>query len=540
MQFGRQLTVLSLVGLLVACASDEGAREEGAVFKSFIGGVTADEPRAALEGRRVLAEGGSAADAATAVYFSLAVTLPSAASLGGGGICLAFDREQERVEVLDFLSRPPTQTMANMSRPSAVPGNVRGFSALHSRFGHLPWPRVVSPGERLARFGTPVSRALARELASVSSALLEDSEARRIFGKSGGVLAEGDWLQQRDLSAVLSRIRARGPIELYRGRFAKTLVDGIAVAGGAVTLSELRDYRPRWLPTVRYSFGNFVRRLIVHVPPPPVAGGIAAGQIVAMIQSIGSFGGASEFERQHILAETSLRAFGKRAAWRGVDLQSRVPAGRLLADDRISRLLANFDPGKHILPNPFNPSPIFRTANPSSTGFVVADRNGNAVVCALTMNGVFGTGRVVRGTGIVLASRPSSELHRRLPLSPVLLLNQNTDQMFFAGVATGGTPAPTALATVLARTLFAEQPIREAIQIPRVHHGGAPDITFYEPTLNAAILSELIARGHRLTAVPVLGRVNAISCPAGLPRVPDSCGVGVDPRGHGLALSALE
>lgn len=540
MQLRRQLTVLGAIALLAGCASGDDATEASGVFKGFIGAVAVDEPRAALEGRRVLAEGGTAADAATAIYFSLAATLPSAASLGGGGVCVVLEQEKGRVEALDFLTRAPKPSGRAVERPNAVPGNAIGFFALHSRYGRLPWPRVVSPGERLARFGTQISRALARDLKGIAGPLLEDPEARRIFGKSGGVLGEGDFLRQPDLSAVLSSIRSLGPGDLYRGSFAKILVDGVAAAGGALTAADLRDYRPRWLPTLTYTYGNIVRKFVVHVPPPPAAAGVVAGQMVAMLQSQGDFAGGGESERNHLLVETATRAFGDRAAWLGADFRSSVPTKELLGDARISSLLANLDPARHTSPSALANKPVARAENPSSTSFVVADRDGGAVSCALTMNNAFGTGRIVRGTGIVLAAQPGGEGRGPLPLGPMLVVSENTHQLYFAGAASGGAPSPTALAAVAARTLLAEQPVRKAVEAPRVHHSGAPDITFHEPTLEPAVRSALIARSHKLAVTPRLGRVNAIYCAGGLPRDPDTCGVAVDPRGHGLALSAIE
>ena len=159
--------------LALGCSSDEETNlGQIGLIEGFLGGVAADEPRAALIGRDVLSAGGSAADAATAVYFALAVTLPSSASLGGGGVCLVHDTPSARTEAIRFLARRPADVPPGTARPSAVPGNPRGFFALHSKYGVLRWEQVVAPAEGLARFGTPVSRALARDLKQVGTALL--------------------------------------------------------------------------------------------------------------------------------------------------------------------------------------------------------------------------------------------------------------------------------------------------------------------------------------------------------------------------------
>ena len=121
----RQLACAGMVGLTAACTgNDAGLGTEGYV-KGFFGGVAGDEPRAVLEARKILSSGGNAADAATAMYFTLAVTMPSAASLGGGGTCVVyrpkFEREvSQKIEALPFLTGLPARIPEAATRPSGV------------------------------------------------------------------------------------------------------------------------------------------------------------------------------------------------------------------------------------------------------------------------------------------------------------------------------------------------------------------------------------------------------------------------------------
>ena len=144
-QTRRLMAVLTIaLPMLGACSGngfslfgddeDKTPKGELGFVSGFLGGVAADEPRAALIGRDVLSAGGSAADAATAVFFALSVTMPSSASLGGGGVCLAYDNRTKKTEALDFLPRAPRAIPAGTPRPSAVPGNVRGFFVLHAKY----------------------------------------------------------------------------------------------------------------------------------------------------------------------------------------------------------------------------------------------------------------------------------------------------------------------------------------------------------------------------------------------------------------------
>jgi len=248
-----------LIFLAGGCSSsDKPVQGTVGFVVGFLGGVAEDEPRAATIGRDVLSAGGTAADAAVAVYFALSVTMPSSASLGGGGVCVVHDWKTKKTETLDFLARVPQTVPAGATRPTAIPGNPRGFFALHSRFGRLRWESLVATSENLARFGTPVSRAFANDLAQVGNALLADPETRRIFGQANGqrVAREGETLVQFELASMLSLIRRAGPGDFYDGPAARQLADAVNAAGGSLSIDDLRAYRPVWRETVRVPYGD--------------------------------------------------------------------------------------------------------------------------------------------------------------------------------------------------------------------------------------------------------------------------------------------
>ena len=169
----------------------------------------ADEPRAALAAREVLSAGGSAADAAVALGFVLSVTLPSRAALGGGGACLAYaaDKKSANEGVPEaVLFTPGGAPPASAPTPTGRPRYrcwPRGLYLLHARYGHLPFEGLIVPAEQLARFGTPASRALVRDIALVAGPLLADPNARAVFSQNGTPLAEGQTLLQPDLAATL-------------------------------------------------------------------------------------------------------------------------------------------------------------------------------------------------------------------------------------------------------------------------------------------------------------------------------------------------
>jgi len=533
----RQSIALALGLILVGCSSEK-ASDLGKLgyVQGFIGGVVADEPQAALIGRDILSAGGSAVDAVVAMYFAAAVTMPSSASLGGGGVCVAFDSKRGETRALEFLARPPRRVVPGADRPVAVPGNVRGFFALHARYGRLTWSQVLGPAESLARFGARVSRAFARDLAQVEEALLVEPETRRVFAAADGtrLVREGDFLKQPELAAVLSLIRIELPGKFYTGPLASKIATAAEKAGGSLDVEDLRDYKPVWRKTIVLPLGNEV----VHFAPPPVTGGVVAAEMWAMLADDDRYEDTAVEERPHLIAEAALRAYADRARWEDDRGATAVDAQTLVAAPHIEALMADYRADTHVSPSELGVSVVGGPENPSAATFIAADRQGSAAACAVTLNSLFGTGRVAGGTGIVLASLPGQGGRGAKSLGPMLIVNENVNNFYFAAAASGGVVAPIAMVDVAARVLLGQQPLAEAVAAKRVFGSGDPDAVFVERDLSPSVSEELRRKGHRLAETPSLGRVNVISCPGGIPDENKTCSVGTDLRGFGLAVSA--
>ncbi len=500
---------------LAACGGpDEG---ELGYISGFYGGIVADEPRAALVGRDVLASGGTAADAAVAAYFTMAVTYPGAASLGGGGMCLIHDFASRRTEALEFLATAPAQVPQGAQRPSAVPGNVRGMVALHARYGKQSWADLLRPAELLAREGHTVSRALATELMPAAGALFADPAIRMIFGRTGGrPVVEGQLVRQVELAAVLSVLRGRGAGEFYTGGLARTLVEGAAIAGGTLTIADLRGYKARYVEPIAVEFGWETLYFT------PAAGGGAAAQLWSILNRDRRYRDASADEAPHLFAEASLRVLSNRAA-----------GDKTISDDRLAELMRGYDPARHGAP----PDMVPQLSQDAAAGFVVADSFGQAVACNFTLNYPFGTGRIAPGTGILLAAAPGMSGRGASDLGAMMLVDQRTQNIFYGAVASGGSAAPAAMVRVALETLLGGARLSAAIASPRLYHPGSPDVVRIESALTEAEQKSLAARGHKLQATDRLGRMVAFHCPEGLPRK-NLCEFIADPRGFGLAAGA--
>ena len=490
--------------------------QEGHVA-GFYGGVVAEEPHAALVGRTVLSAGGTAGDAAVAMSFVLTATMGSRASLGGGGVCIAREPTSGRTEALEFLPRPPAQPGLAGSPPIAVPGMARGLFALHARTGKLRWEELVSPAERIARFGTDISRAFARDLAVAGSFLERDTEARAIFAPAGAPLAAGERLRQLDLASTLSRIRAEGPIAIGLGAGAQALATAIRQIGGNVTPEDLRDYRPAWQATIKGEFGPH----LAHFPQSTM-GGLAAAELWAMLGAGGRYDGTRADERPHLIAEATAR----------VTAPVPLDGGGRVTTAWADQAMRGYDGARHTAPAP---APGAASEEGQSIGLVAMDRDGGAVACTLTAGKLFGVRAIVPQTGMIAAAIP--DIATMWSLAPMLVANDNTKDAILVMTGAGDAAAPVALMQVALAALEDRAKLAEAIAAPRVTYNAAIDATMVEAS-GDTIAQALSARGHRVGRIHALARVGGMYCLGGVRREVGSCGLAADSRGLGLAAGA--
>ena len=280
-----------------------------------------------------------------------------------------------------------------------------------------------------------------------------------MFAPGGVPLREGQELRQPDLGATLTQLRTTGVGDLYQGALARRLEDASRIAGGGLTVADLRTALPATAAPVVVRAG----RDNVAFLPPPADGGLGAAAALQALQ--------------------------------------RTPNDASTADSVALNAAARWRAGgatvEQILAQPQTGGAGFQNL-PASTSFVVLDRDGNAVSCALTMGNLFGTGRIAPGTGILLAASPGAA--PRPLLSAAIVWNTNL-HAFRAGVgASGQEGAPLAAAVAVSNTLRSNQPM------------SAP--------------------------VPEPGRANVIACSRYLPDNEDTCAWATDPRGAGLAVGS--
>ncbi len=486
--------------------------------------VAVDEQSAAQVAQDILSAGGTAADAAVATAFALSVSDPASAGLGGGGVCLVYDRVSRTAEALEFIAAAGT-VGPETTRPSSTPALVRGMSALHAKRGRVPWESLLAPAETLAREGVVVSASLGKDLAAMAEPLRDDPETRRIFsGSSGRMPVEGEVLIQSDLAALLGGLRLN-PDEMYAGPGAQRMAEAARGAGGSLALEDLGVVRPRWGSAIQVRYGGNV----AYFPPPPSAGGVAA-QMWAMLTGDGGYRTAPPNSRSHLIAEVELRALADRGRWMQPDGGSRIAPAELVAPRRISALANNLNDMRHVAIKGGVPG---LTENPSASGFVVADRAGNVVACDLSLNNLFGTGRIAPGTGVFLGAAPHKAGRGPFGLASMIVTEHDSGFVTFAATGVGGGPAAAAMVSVAAKTLIDNSYLADALAAPRLHSSPLADVTLVERSDHPALEDSLRARGHAVVPVGTLGRVNALTCPFGL-NLTRPCAAGSDPRAAGF------
>ena len=568
--------ILPLAGLFAALGSSckgPGTPDPPELQRPRAGIVVAEQPLAVEVGRRVLEQGGNAADAAVATALMLAVVHPQAGNLGGGGFALWVPHVGDG-EVVDFREVAPRGYQADLyldgegavvgrrsletSLAVGVPGSPAGLHALWERHGsgRFSFAALASPAIAAAREGFAVGSYLARDLASngPGGRIAADPAARARFHRaSGGPLQEGDLLVQEDLAQTLERLASEGPRGFYEGRTAELLLRTLAEVDsreGDLAGERLMDAADlaAYEPTPRAPLKGWFRGYEVLSVPPPSSGGFVLLQVLSILDGLPleaerTPDGVPTARALHWWIEAMRLAFADRTehlgdpepfhdpAEPGATRTLEVPMESLLGAEWIaSRRLAigeRADPAVA----PWAPTPP--PESPETTHLSVLDAEGNAVSLTTTLNGTFGSGILVEGAGFLLnnelddfsiqAGTPNmfglvgsvaNQLHGgRRPLSSMTptVVREGGQRVVLVLGAPGGPRIITSVLQVLLRVLVHGQSLEEAVAAPRVHQQWRPEGTATETALDAGVREALVAtHGHPLRSGSAAGLVQAI------------------------------
>ncbi len=544
-----------LPGLTSAASADTAIYSERDIIHPVFatqGMVATQETTATQIGLEILQKGGNAVDAAVAIGFTLAVTLPRAGNLGGGGFMLVFDANKNETVAIDFREMAPAAAGRDMylddqgepdpqrSRYSylavGVPGTVAGLAMALERYGTMSLKEVMSSAITLAERGIPVSEDMANSLEDAKEHMLPWPETMKIFFKPDGVsYAVGETLTQEDLSVSLREIAEKGPKGFYEGDIAQKIAADMAANDGLITLEDLRNYKAVVRQPVRGTYRGYE---IVSMPPPS-SGGIHIIQILNMLESypIGKLSHNSA-ATIHRMAEAMKLAYADRSEYLGDPDFTKVPVNGLTSKDYAKQLakrinLAKARPATEIKPN--DPIPF---EGDQTTHYSVVDKDGNAVATTYTINFSYGSHIVAAGTGILLnnemddfSAKPGvpnaygligDEANAIAPgkrplssMSPTLIFKNG--KFFLATGSPGGSRIITTVLQIITNVIDHHMNIAEATIAPRVHHQWLPDELRVEEGLSPDTLRLLKAMGHNVVLKDAMGSTQSVtSLPDGL------------------------
>ena len=510
------------------------------------GMVVSQRMIASKVGAQILSEGGNAVDAAVATGLALAVVLPRAGNLGGGGFMVIYLKEEDKTIAIDYREKAPSaatmdlfldengdydRKKAQFSLLSAgVPGSVAGFHHALTRYGTLTWEEVLQPAIKLAEDGFVIPHDLANTLASkrYRDRLSADPAAAKVFFKKNKeIYSAGEILIQKDLAWTLKQLSQNGPDAFYAGEIAKLIVKEMEINGGLITLEDLKNYN---VAERQPLIGNYKGYKVVSMPPSS-SGGTHLIQMLNMLEDFPikemGFGSADTI---HILAEVMKRAYADRSKYLGDSDFYKVPSS--LISKKYAKALNKEISLDQVTPsNEISPGNPYPYESPDTTHFSVMDNYGNAVSNTYTLNFSYGSGKMIPGTGMLInnemddfSSKPGtpngygllgSEANaiegNKRPLSsmtPTIIFKDQKPYMVFG--SPGGSRIITTVLQVALNVMEHEMNIAQAVHSPRMHHQWLPDVLMLEKGFGSDTEKLLESKGYKLYQSSTMGSVQAI------------------------------
>ena len=500
-------------------------------------------------GADVLRRGGNAVDAAVAIGFALAVTLPRAGNIGGDGFMLVHDAQSGEQVFFDFRSiAPKAATLAlfvdadgkeakQASRgylAPSVPGTVAGLAMAHKRFGKLPWADVVGPAIALARDGVVLTPDEAFVFGWGKERLSTSAAAKATYYKSdGSMYRAGETLKQPDLAWTLTQIAEKGPDGFYRGPVAERFAADMKANGGLITLDDLAAYRPVERRPLRGTY----RGLDIVTSPPASAGGATLLNMLNIVENFDlKSNGVGSAQSLHIMAEAMKLGYADRYRILGDTDFVTTPIRGFISKDYAKTRAAMINLRKAKSAEKMGVGDPLKFESPSTTHYSVADGQGNVVSTTYTLGADFGSGVMISGTGVLLNNQMNNFAHeaavkalrdgRTPPLNamapgkrmlstmmPTLVMKQGKPWLV-TGTPGGSTIIDTVM-QVIVNVVDFNLNVEEATHQPRIFQD-AGDTLRVEPNFNPDTVRILKAKGHTITSDETMGSAQSIMIENGL------------------------
>lgn len=509
------------------------------------GMVSSQEALASQIGVDILKQGGNAVDAAVAVAYALAVTLPRAGNIGGGGFMLVHIAEQNKTIAIDYRETAPAKAhkdifldkqgnaVDKLSREHGlavgVPGTVMGMEVALTQYGTMTMAQVIKPAIKLAKEGILVTSDLSNSLAGLKTRITQwPSSAEIFYHADGSNYQVNELFKQPELAQSLSLIAQKGSKGFYQGKTAEKIVSAVKNAGGVMSLTDLANYKVVEREPVR---GNYRGYEVVSMPPPS-SGGI---HIIEMLNVLEQFPidklGHNTADTLHLMAETMKYAYADRSEYLGDPDFVTVPVKQLTSKEYAKEIASKISINKTTPSSEIKPGKLAPYESDQTTHFSVIDKWGNAVANTYTLNFSYGSGLVAKGTGILLnnemddfsvkpgipngygliGGEANAVQGNKRPLSsmsPTMVMKDG--KPFIVTGSPGGSRIITITLQMIMNIIDHNLNIAEATAAARMHHQWLPDFIWVEHTLNRDTISLLEAKGHKVKVQESIGSTQSI------------------------------
>ncbi|MCL9685269.1 gamma-glutamyltransferase [Legionella maioricensis] len=492
--------------------------------------IASAHPLATNAGLEILAQGGNAFDAAVAVAATLAVVAPYHSGLGGGGFWLLHQEKNHKNIFIDGRETAPKKAKKNMylgadgkvipglslngGLAAAIPGQPAALVYIAKNYGQLPLAKTLAPAIKLAKEGFLVDKQF-RYFSMMDdrlSFLRKYPATAAIFLNNNQPYAIGERLIQTDLAKTLGLIATKGEQGFYTGEVAERLVHDVNAAGGIWTLDDLADYKIK----IREPLVGAYHNMLIITAPPPSAGGVG---LLTMLNILANYPLSSfpKLKWVHYLVESMRLAYWQRDQFLGDPDFITIPVNKLIAADNAKLLSTLISPDKAIDSKLLQgPPPSQEQAN--TTHFSIIDSEGNRVAATMTVNFIFGSSVVAKGTGVLLNDE-MDDFSTKLGEQNVFGLVGSEKNIIAPGkrplssmtptflelpgrVAILGTPGGSRIPTMMliASLIFNDSyGAISMVSAMRFHHQYLPDVIQFEPdTFSPAIQEGLKAMGYQL------------------------------------------
>ena len=535
--FLASLLCIGLIQARTQTTLDYQSRIHPEIASDFM--VVTQNKHATEVGYDILRRGGNAVDAAVAVGFALAVTLPRAGNLGGGGFILIYDKESEEISAIDYRSAAPSSATSDLFLEedkvirfghlvNAVPGSVAGLLKAHKDHGSLPIDKLLKPAISLAKDGFEVTHDLNYVLEWGKESMLANQASKdKFYDLNEAPIQVRNIFRQPTLAKTLFKISKRGSEIFYKGEIAKWISEESLSRGGLITMEDMAAYKAKIRKPIETSYRGY--RVVTM--PPAASGGLVLLQTLNILESfdLKKFGHNSA-KTVHLLSEAMQRAYADRAAYHGDPDYYEVPIQQML-NRQYSRDLAN-----QISETRTPDGQIFAGdlrkyhESPDTTHFSIIDSKGNAVSNTYTLGSSFGSGVTIKKGGFLMNNQMrnfshfygredvkfgTSEANKLEPgkrmistQTPTLVFKPDGQLLMILG-SPGGGRIPNIITQVISNVIDHNMSFTEAVMAPRINQRLEGKLQL-ETGFSPDTIQLLKQRGHEPEMSTTMGSVQAI------------------------------